>query len=89
MSRLELDKKQVDEERYEIARRDAVSFALGIKGVTLKLFARLDAGLSPGDAKTVKLILTSIFDDVGQMAESELHVGLLEWSVKAASTTAK
>lgn len=89
VSRLELDKKQVDEERYEIARRDAVSFALGIQGVTLKLFARLDAGLSAADAKTVKAILTSVFDDVGQMADSELQMGLLEWSVKAPSTTSK
>jgi hypothetical protein len=89
VSRLELDKKQVDEERYEIARRDAVSFALGIQGVTRKLFARLDAGLAPADAAKVKTVLMSIFDDVGRMAESELQAGILEWSVKASSSTAK
>lgn len=89
ITRLELDKAVVDEERYEIAHRDAVSFALGIDGVTKKLFKRLDQGLKPADAEGVKAILTSIILDVGQMAQSELEAGIAEWAVKRSSTAAK
>ncbi len=60
VTRLELDKAVVDEERYEIARRDAVSFALGIDGATKKLFKRLDQGLKPADAARLKTVLTSV-----------------------------
>ena len=42
ITRLELDKPNVDEWKYETARRDAVSSALIIHGVTTKLFERLD-----------------------------------------------
>lgn len=89
ITRLELDKKRVDEERYEIARRDAVSFALGIQGVTLKLFKRLDEALKPADAGRIKTVLTSVFMDVGQMAESELEAGVAEWAISRPSTAAK
>lgn len=89
ISRLELDKPRVDEERYEIARRDAVSFALGIQGDSIKLFKRLDAGLKTADAERVKTVLMSIIMDVGQMAQSELEVGISEWAIRRASTVAK
>jgi hypothetical protein len=86
---LELDKESVDEERYEISRRDAVSFALGIQGRTLKLFKRVDAGLKPADAERIKTVLTSIFMDVGEMADSELKAGIAEWSFEKLSAAAK
>jgi hypothetical protein len=86
ISRLELDKPSVDEERYEIARRDAVSFALGIQGDTIKLFKRLDEGLKAADAERVKAALTSVFIDVGRMAQSELEAALAEWALTKSST---
>ena len=89
VSRLELDKPFVDEERYEVARRDAVSFALGIDGETKKLFKRLDQSLKPADAEGVKSVLTSIIMDVGQMAQSELEAGIAEWAINRSSTAAK
>lgn len=89
VTRLELDKAVVDEERYEIARRDAVSFALGIDGETKKLFKRLDQALKPADAEGVKAVLTSIIMDVGQMAQSELEAGIAEWAINRSSTAAK
>lgn len=89
ISRLELDKPRVDEERYEIARRDAVSFVLGIQGDTIKLFKRLDAGLKPADAERVKTVLTSIIMDVGHMAQSELEAGIAGFAIGASSTVAK
>ena len=81
VTRLELDKAIVDEERYETARRDAVSFALGIDGETKKLFKRLDQGLKSADAEKVKIVLTSMFMDVGQMAQSELEAGIADWAL--------
>lgn len=89
ITRLELDRKVVDEERYEMARRDAVSFALGIQGVTMKLFKRLDDGLKPADAERVKTVLKSIFMDVGQMAQSELEAGIAGFAISTSSTVAK
>ena len=89
VTRLELDKNVVDESRYEIARRDAVSFALGIHGITMKLFKRLDSGLKPGDSERVKTIITSIFMDVGAMAQSELQVGISAWGFERLSAVAK
>ena len=89
ITRLELDKNSVDEERYETARRDAVSFALGIHGVTMKLFKRLEQGLNPPDAERIKTVLTSIIMDVGQMAQSELEAGIAEWAISRPSTAAK
>ena len=89
VARLELDRKGVDESRYEIARRDAVSFALGIHGTTMKLFKRLAAGLKPADAERVKTVITSIFMDVGAMAQSELQAGISAWGFEKLSAVAK
>lgn len=80
VSSLELDNIGVDETGFEIARRDAVTFALGIHGMTMKLFKRLDDGLKPADAERVKRILTGIILDVGEIAQSELQAGLSEWA---------
>jgi hypothetical protein len=82
VSQLELDKKAVDEERYEIARRDAISFALGIHGVTMKLFNTLDKSLKPADATKLRAAITGVFIDVGRMAQSELEVGIAEWALR-------
>ena len=89
ISRLELDKKIVDEGGYEVARRDAVRCAIIIHGLTMKLFKRLDDGLKPADAERVKTAITSIIVDVGEMAQSELQAGLAEWAFKKQSTVAK
>ena len=86
VKRLELDKKSVDEEKYQIPRRDAISFALAIHGITMKLFKRLDDGLNPADADRVKTVITSMFMDVGEMAQSELEAGISEWAINQSST---
>lgn len=89
VAELEIGKGGVNEERYEVARRDAVSFALGIHGTTMKLFDRLDQGLKPADAARLKSLLTSIIMDIGQMAQSELEAGIAEWALSRASTVSK
>ena len=87
--RLELDKKVVDENRYEIPRRDAISYAIIIHGLTMKLFKRLEEGLEPDAAKAVKTVITSIILDTGQMAHSELQTSVAEWAINRPSTSAK
>ena len=87
--RLELDKATVSEGRYEVAHRDAVSYAIIIHGITMKLFAKLDRGLKPADAERVKTIITSIFMDVSGMMQSELQAGVSEWAFGKLSTAAK
>jgi hypothetical protein len=86
---LELNKGTVSEEQYEIARRDAVSFALGIHGTTIKLFKRLDAGLPANAAEKIKAVLTSVIMDTGMMAQSELEAGIVEWALVNPSTAAR
>ncbi len=81
ITRLELDKDDVNEWKYEVARRDAVGTAVIIHGATMKLFKRLDAGLKPADAERVKAAMLSVFIDVGRMAHSELEVGIAEWAL--------
>ena len=87
--RLELDKKVVDENRYEIPHRDAVSYGIIIHGITMKLFARLDEGLKPDAAQAVKTVLTSVIMDTGQMAHSELQTAIAEWALNRPSTAGK
>ena len=89
ISRLELDKKDVDEGRYEVARRDAVRSAIIIHGFTMKLFKQIDQALNPADAERIKSALTSVFMDVGRMAQSELEAGLSEWALQHQTTAAK
>jgi hypothetical protein len=89
ITRLELDKEVVDEGGYEVAHRDAVSYAIIIHGITMKLFKRLDQALNPADAERIKTALSSAFTDVGRMAQSELEAGLSEWALQHQSTAAK
>ena len=89
IARLELNNTAVNEWKFEPARRDAVTFALGIHGVTMKLFKRLDQSLKPADAEHVEMVLTSIIMDVGQAAQAELEVGIAEWAISRTSTAAK
>ena len=89
VTQLELDKSDVNEERYEIPRRDAVSYAVIIHGITTKLFNKLDANLKPVDAGNIKAAILSVFDDVGRMAQSELEAGIAEWALESKTATAK
>ena len=75
---LELDKKVIHDETYRISQRDAVGFALPIRGDILGLFTRLDASLKPADAERIKAVILSVFTDVGRMAQSELEAGIAE-----------
>jgi hypothetical protein len=87
--RLELGKSSVEEERYEMARRDAVSFALGIEAATNRVFTRTDQRLTPSDAERVKRVLKSIILDVGETAQAELEAGIGEWAISEKSTVSR
>ena len=89
VSRLELDKTTVSEGAYDVPRRDAVSYAIIIHGITMKLFAKLDEGLNPTDAARVKAAIVSVFMDTGRMADSELQAGLAEWAFRKQTATAE
>lgn len=79
--RLELGKPLVNEQKYELTRRDAVSFSLAVEGVTLKLFDKIDAALKPADAEKIKAALTSVFIDMGRITQAELEAGISEWAL--------
>lgn len=89
VTRLELDKMVVDEGQYEVPRRDAVRCAVIIHGITMKLFAKIDQALKPTDAERVKAALSSVFIDVGRLAQSELELGIAEWALQQQTATAK
>lgn len=88
VTRLKLDQRQIDELGNDIPTRDAISYAVIIHGVTMKLFKRLDDGLKPADAERIKAALTSVFMDVGKMAQSELEAGIAEWALDKEPATA-
>jgi hypothetical protein len=89
IKRLGLDKTRIDDTGFSIPQRDAVSYAIVIHGLTMKLFQRLDQGLKPADAERVKSVIRSIFVDAGEMAQSELQAGISEWAFGRMSATAK
>lgn len=89
ITQLELDRTNVDEGKYEVARRDAVRSTVIIRGVVLTLFAKLDKNLKPADAAKIKAALTSVFIDVGRMAQSELEVGISEWALQHSQAASK
>jgi len=89
ITRLELDKKEINDSGYDIPHRDAVSYAIIIHGSTMKLFRKLDASLKPADAERIKAALTSVFMDVGRMAQSELEAGIAEWALDNQTTASK
>jgi hypothetical protein len=89
VTRLELDKSNVSEGHYEVARRDAVSYGIIMHGVTMKLFTKLDQSLKPADAERIKTFLSSVFMDTGELAQSELQSGISEWAFGKMSTAAK
>jgi hypothetical protein len=89
ITRLELDKTRIDDINYSIPRRDAVRSAIIIHGKTIKLFNRIDEGLKPADAERVETVVTSMIMDVGEMAQSELQAGIVEWIADKSSTAAK
>jgi hypothetical protein len=84
-TRLELGKERVDDRNYSVPRRDAVRSAFIIRGITTKLYKRIDDALKPADALFIKTVLRSLFVDVGKMAESELEIAIAEWAIDRAS----
>jgi hypothetical protein len=88
ITQLDLDKPDVDEESFEIGRRDAISFAFGIQGETMKLFKKIDETVAPKDAKQIKAAISGVYIDVGRMAESELEAGIAEWALQKQSAAA-
>jgi hypothetical protein len=88
VTRLELDQARVDDRSYSIPRRDAVRSAIIIRGIMSNLYQRIDKSLKPADAERVKTVMTHIILSVGEMAHSELEVGLAEWAIEKSSTAA-
>jgi hypothetical protein len=84
-TRLELDKESVDDRNYSVPRRDAVRSAFIMRGITTKLYRKIDDALKPADALRIKTVLSAIFIDVGKMAESEFEIGIAEWAIDRAS----
>lgn len=78
---LELDKKTVDEGKYEVARRDAVRCAIIIHGITTKLFGKIDADYKEEDAKRIKAFLVKTILNTAEAAHSELEAGISEWAL--------
>jgi hypothetical protein len=88
-TRLELDKARVDDRNYSVPRRDAVRSAFIIRGITTRLYKRIDEALKPPDALRIKTALSAIFIDMGKMAESEFEIAIAEWAIdRAAPSTA-
>jgi hypothetical protein len=77
---LELDQRFVNEWKYEIPRRDAVTFALAIRDQTNQLFAKIETAYIAADAAKLKSAISCVYLDVGLMAHSELEAGLAEWA---------
>jgi len=89
VKQLELEKSSIEEGRYEVARRDAVRCAIIIREITTKLFVKLDKGLQPAAAESVKAVLRGVIMETGMMAQSELEIGIAEWAMSEASTASR
>jgi len=89
ISRLELDKQQIDDSNYSVAHRDAEESAVIIQGMTLNLFKRLDKSLPPQSARVVENAINGVFNDVGAMADSELKAGIAEWALTQQTAATK
>lgn len=89
VTRLELDKSQVNLQGYETNRRDAIGFALAATGVFQKMFAKLDASLKPEDSLHIKAAIVSVAIDTGRMAQSELEVGIAEAALNSKVAVSK
>jgi hypothetical protein len=86
ISRLEIGKKVIHDEHYGIMQGDAVGFTSGILGPLDTLFTKLDAHLNPTDAAQIKAAITSMFVDVGRLAQAELEEAIVENALDRQST---
>lgn len=77
---LELGNGDVDEEQYEIPRRDALSYAFIIRSELEKLSAKVDRALNPADAAKVKAFIFGTLTDIGNAAQLELETSIAEWA---------
>jgi|GEM_PF-3342982 len=75
---LELNKDRVSLRGYEVARMDAVSYAVIFRGILDELYAKLDASLPPEKAAKLKGAVSSVFIDLGRVAHAELEIGMVE-----------
>jgi hypothetical protein len=80
-NRLELDEPDVNEERYEIPRRDAVSYAVVIRGITVKLFNTARCQPKTGGRGEHQSGDYERIRGLGRMAQSELEAGIAEWAL--------
>ena len=78
VKRLHFNEATIHDSSFTMAERDAVDFSLGAREEFVRLFAALDAKLTPAAAEQVKALILSMVIDVGRMAESELEIGLSE-----------
>lgn len=75
---LEFGKPYVDMKGYDVPRRDAVSYVLIFQGTEDKLFAKIDGGVPPQNAKKLKSVIRGALLDLGRLAHSELEIGILD-----------
>ena len=71
---------------YETSRRDAVGYGLVIDDKFLRMFEKVNATIKPEKAGTIKEAITGVFLDLGYMAQSELEIGILDWSLSQPSS---
>ena len=78
VARLYLDQSVIHDTCFTMAQRDAVDFTHSIHGLVIELFNKLDAKLNPSEATEIKAAITSVFIDVGRVAQAELEEASLE-----------
>ena len=78
ITRLYLGQTVIHDTHFTPAQRDAVDFTNGIHGPVIELFKKLDAKINPADATEIKAAITSVFIDVGRLAQSELEEAIVE-----------
>ncbi len=62
-------------------RKDAISAAHDFHNALNQQFEKLDARLPAATSAQVKTAVSEVFLDLGDMAQSELEIGILDWSL--------
>ena len=78
---LEFNKQEIDTTGYETTRRDAVTYASVARVKVERLYSKIDAALPAEKAAKIKAAITGVFLDLGELAQSELEVAILEFSL--------
>lgn len=80
-TQLEINKQEIDTTGYETTRRDAVTYASLARVKVERLYSKIDAALPPEKAEKIKGAITGVFLDLGELAQSELEIAILDFSL--------